>query len=183
MTLKKASAFRSIGRPYTRKSRVKGKGYIKTIPQKKIVKFSMGEAKKFYEGGFSIIVSLISEENRQIRDNALESARTLVHKMLEEKIGKDYFFTLALHPHQILREHAQAAVAQADRIFQGMAMSFGKPVGLASQVKEGKDIFVIAINKKEDIAKVREIFDSVRTKIGCRSRVEVKEKEKIALIA
>ena len=87
MALRKALAYsKRPARPYTRKSRSKSKSYVKVVPHNKIVKYNLGNFQAFNEGKFKYILRFISEEKIQIRDNALESCRTLVNKVLDEKI-------------------------------------------------------------------------------------------------
>ena len=48
-TLRKGKCYTHITRPYTRRSKVKAKAYIKTVPPSKVVRFDMGDSKKdFY---------------------------------------------------------------------------------------------------------------------------------------
>jgi len=177
MTLTRAKAIRDFEVPYTRKSKVKSKGYVKTVPPKHVVKFVMGDAAKFLRGEYSFIISLTSKDSMQIRDNAIEAARTHVLKGLETLLGKDFYFAITVYPHQIIREHKQAAVAQADRIFQGMQRAFGKPTSLAAQIKEGKEIFKIAVNNENAIPKIRVILDKIKSKFSCRTVTLLKKVE------
>jgi ribosomal protein L16/L10AE len=78
MALRKASAYsKKIVVPFTRKSRQKGKAYIKVVPPSKVVKFSMGDEKSFNEGKYPYHLTVISTEHVQIRHNALEAVREL----------------------------------------------------------------------------------------------------------
>jgi len=174
MVLKRAKAFRRMKRPFTRKSRVKSQQYIKTIPPSRLVKYAMGNVAKYLSGGYPFILQMISKDSLQVRDAAIESARKQIHHAIEEHIGTDYYLEVSLYPHQILREHAQAAVAQADRIFQGMSLSFGKCVGLAAQVKVGKPVFLVAVMTKEQMQKARQILRDAKPKLPI--RIEIIEK-------
>ncbi len=178
MALRKASVYKKVERPYTRKSRVKGKSFIKTIPPKKIVKFVMGDIKKQAKGKFAFSLNLVSKEAVQLRDNSIEAARQLVKRHLELNFGTDYYFAVSIYPHHILREHKIAAVAQSDRYFAGMKHAFGKPVSIAAQVKPGSRIFRVEVSQKSAIPIVRKIYRRVLPKLGCNSRVEVEELHK-----
>jgi len=175
MALTRAKAIRTIDRPYTRKSKVKSKGYIKTVPPKHIVKFMMGDSFKYQQKGFTYIIKLVSKDAMQIRDNAIEAARTHILRELELIAGKDFYFAISVYPHHIIREHKQAAVAQADRIFQGMQKAFGKPTSLAAQLKPGKEIFTIALNNESLIPKLRLALWKIRPKLSCRTRIDVEK--------
>ena len=175
MALRKASVYKRIERPYTRTSKVKGKSYIKTIPAKKIVKFTMGNAAKHYKKGYAYQVSLIAKEGFQIRDNAIEAARQLINRHLEEKIGTDFYFAITVYPHHILREHKIAAVAQSDRFFSGMSHAFGKTISNAAQIKKGHQIFVIEINSESQIPFIRKIYHMASSKFGASVVIKAKK--------
>ena len=68
MALRKAGSYsKRYARPYTRKSKVKSKSYIKTIPNSKVVKFKMGDVKGYDAGAYKTIINIISKERTQIR--------------------------------------------------------------------------------------------------------------------
>ncbi|MCK5235271.1 MAG: 50S ribosomal protein L16, partial [Candidatus Aenigmarchaeota archaeon] len=78
-----------------------------------------------------------------------------------------------VYPHNILREHAQAAVAQADRFYDGMRKPFGKPTGRAARLKEGQPILTIRTNKKyEDAAKEAIRRAGMKIPVGFRTVAE-----------
>ncbi|MBI4159476.1 50S ribosomal protein L16 [Candidatus Woesearchaeota archaeon] len=141
-TLRKGKCYSHVTRPYTRKSKVKALAYIKTIPPSKLVRYDMGDSKK----SFDYEVFLVVKENGQIRHNALESARQVVNRRLQNELGqKGYYFKLFLYPHHILRENKMLSGAHADRLQTGMAHSFGRTVGLAVQAKKGKKLFSVKV--------------------------------------
>ncbi len=142
--LRKFCAYRRIERPYTRVSKFRAKSYVRTRPNSKVIKYVMGNPRKEY--GYSI--RIVSKESLQIRHNAIESARQSSNRVLEKQLGKNgYLFTINIFPHHILRENPLAAGAGADRMSTGMKMSFGKPIGVAAQVKEGQRIMTIDVDK------------------------------------
>ena len=131
-------------RAYTRRSKVKSKAYIKSMPYTKIVRFEMGDLK----GNFGYTINLISEQDIQLRDNALESARLIVSRDLQNTIGnRNFHFRVMVYPHHALREKRQLTGAGADRMSQGMSQAFGKVTSRAAQVKKGKSIFTIYVNQ------------------------------------
>ena len=146
MALRKASSYsKKRTRPYTRRSRSKKKAYIKTVPGIKIAKFTMGNQKAADEGKHNYLVRLIADERVLIRDNALEAARMFVGKMLDRDAVGQYFFSVKVYPHHILRENKSGGggVAGADRISSGMKHSFGITIGRAAIVNAGIEIFVV----------------------------------------
>ncbi len=143
-TLRKGSCYSRMQRPYTRRSKVKSKAYIKSMPYTKVVRFDMGDSK----GKFDYSIDLISNQNIQLRDNALESARLIVSRDLQNTIGnRNFHFRVMLYPHHALREKRQLTGAGADRMSQGMSQAFGKVTSRAAQVKKGKTVFVVYVNQ------------------------------------
>ncbi len=164
MGLRKAVCYRTVKRAYSRKSKKKTKSYIKTIPQMKIAKFVMGDIAKYNRGGFSYRIFIIVKKPIQIRDNAIESCRQLLHRHLEKNLKKDYYMRVNVYPHHVLRENKMLTGAGADRMQTGMQHSFGKPVGIAAQLHAGSKIFTIGCNEK-DIPIVRQIIKKMKPKL------------------
>ena len=137
---------RKIGRPYTRVSRRKPrKSYVVGVPYSRIHIFEMGNREK----QFNTNLWLVSDRSAQIRDSSLESARVVSNKFLERKLGSEnYFLKVLIYPHHVLREHSLATGAGADRFSSGMRKSFGKPSGLAAQIKKGQEIMLLKLDKK-----------------------------------
>lgn len=167
--LRKAVAWRRIERPYTRKSKYRKLSYVRASPNSKVIRYVMGNPKK----QFDTKLNLIAKSSLQIRHNAIESARQTSNRCLEKYIGKEnYCMVVKMHPHHFLRENPLAAGAGADRMSTGMARSFGKVVGLAAQVKEGKVMIEISVNKA-NINHAREALRRAKNKFPCSCGVEV----------
>ena len=142
-SLRKGKCYRDIVRAYTRRSKVRGKDYIKAIPNSKVVTFNMGEL----NGKFSHCVYLVAKADHQIRHNALESSRQIVNRHIMKIGNKNYFFHILAYPHHVLRENKMLSGAGADRMQTGMSHAFGRAIGLAAQIKKGKRVFVIKVNE------------------------------------
>ncbi|MDP2750309.1 MAG: 50S ribosomal protein L16 [Nanoarchaeota archaeon] len=167
--LKKAVTWRRLERPYTRKSKYKILSYVRGTPTSKVIRYVMGNSNI----KFDTRLFLISKSDLQIRHNAIESARQASNRLLEKVLGKDqYRFVVRMYPHHILRENPLAAGAGADRMSTGMARSFGKAVGLAAQVKEGKIMFEVDVNKQH-IETARQALTKAKTKIPCSCSIVV----------
>jgi large subunit ribosomal protein L10e len=140
MPIRPGRAYRHFSGPaYTRKD------YVTGVPGIRVTFFDMGNPK----GDFPIEMSLIVRGTGQIRHNALEAARIATNRLLELKAGKDnYHLKILIYPHQILRENAMAMGAGADRISDGMRMSFGKPIGTAARVSAGQKIIILRVAKE-----------------------------------
>ena len=144
--LRKFCAYRRLERPYTRTSRYRKKSFIRVRPHSKIVKYNMGDSKK----KFDVTFDLISKGDLQIRHNAIESARLTCNRYLEKNLGKGgFYFEIRVFPHHILRENPLASGAGADRMSTGMKMSFGKPIGVAAQIRIGAPILSVSVNKNQ----------------------------------
>ena len=161
--LRRAIAWRRIERPYTRKSKFRKKSFIRAAPANRVIMFDMGNPKKEYE----YTLDLISKSDLQIRHNALESGRMTCNRTLEKVLGKSgYHFKIRVYPHHVLRENPIAAGAGADRFSTGMQKSFGKPVGLAAQIKTGQKIFTVSVNKGSVIL-AKKALTKAKNKFPC----------------
>jgi len=171
--LRKAVSYRKVERPYTRKSKYRKQNFVRATPQNLIVKYDMGNLKK----KFAYRVDVNSKEKIQVRHNALEAARKSSNRMLEKKTGKvGYKIKIRVFPHHILRENPVATGAGADRMSTGMKKSFGKPIGLAAQVREGQTLFELHVDKPNlETAKIA--AKRVAAKMPCRCQITVNKNE------
>jgi len=142
MGIRPAKCYRAfITPPYTRKE------YIKGVPASKITKFTMGDP----NGNFDYIFKLTAREGGQIRHNAIEAARNAAHKILADALTEQGFdLRITRYPHHVIRENKMMAFAGADRLQDGMRLSFGKPVGLAIRVNSGDSILLVRANKNNE---------------------------------
>ncbi|MBP2172706.1 50S ribosomal protein L16 [Methanococcus voltae] len=146
MALRPGRCYREINKPsYTRKE------YVRAVPQPRVVHYVMGNTAT----EFPVEYHLVSKTDCQIRHNALESARIAGNKFIQRECGRlGYKFHIRVYPHQILRENKMAAGAGADRISDGMRLSFGKATGTAARVRKGQEIITISTTvEKANIAK------------------------------
>jgi len=145
------------------------KSYVGAIPGIKTRQFNMGNGLK----DFSHVLDLIVCEEAQIRDNALESIRMTINRLLNRKLGKDdYFMKIRAYPFQILRENKQAQGAGADRVSQGMSRSFGSNIGLALRVRPGQKIISVLVDAQHvDIAK--QALARANPKLGIKVKIRV----------
>ncbi len=139
MVRKPGRMYRRVDGPaYTRRE------YMGGVPNPKIVHFEMGNVKA--KDQFPVEISLIVDEDCQIRHNALEAARIIANKYLNKVGSANYFLWIRVYPHQVIREHKMATGAGADRISSGMSKAFGKPVGTAARVRGGQVIMSARVN-------------------------------------
>ena len=142
--LRKFCSYRRVKRPYTRVSKYEKKNYIKVTSPKIIIEFVMGNQQKKFTHCFE----LISKEELQIRENAIESARQSANKLLETHVGSsNYLFRINVFPHHVMRENPLASGAGADRLSTGMAAPFGKPIGHAAQIRKNQRIMSVFVNQ------------------------------------
>jgi len=142
--LRKFVCYRAIDRPNTRKSKYRKKSFVRGAPVCRIVKFNIGNLSADFEYRFD----LFTKEEMQVRDNAIESARLTATRTLEKILGKKGFrLQIRVFPHHILREHALASGAGADRFSSGMAHSYGKPAGNAAQLTVGQALISVFVNE------------------------------------
>ena len=174
MALRKGHCYTKVKRAYTRKSKVKSKSYIKTIPPNKVAKYMMGDVPGFYNKKYKYEVSLVILESMQMRDNAMEAARQQIHRHLEERLKGNCFFLLRAYPHHILREHRMLTGAGADRMSSGMAHSFGQAIGVAAQIKGNSKLFSVFC-QEAGVPTVRKILSDVKTKIPGKKSIMVEK--------
>ena len=164
--LRKASAYsKKKVTPYTRVSKKKGKSYVKTVPQQKIVKFNMGKENLFTKGRLPHVLTLVSAEKVQIRQNALEACRQFINKKLETELKGNYFFKIIPYSHHIQRENRMLTAAGADRMQTGMQLSFGKTIGKSAIVKEGTRVLFVAVATPKAVSLTRHLFKQVKSKL------------------
>ncbi len=165
MARKPARMWRRIERPYTRVE------YIDGVPQSRVRLFDMGNK----TADFPVMLTLVAEEDVQIRDVALEAARVAANKYITKMIGgTNYKLKLRIYPHHILREHKMAVGAGADRISQGMRKAFGKPVGRAAQVERGDKIMSIWV-KPEHFEYAKEALKRASMKLPTPTKIIVEK--------
>ncbi len=167
-SLRKAKCYRNVDRAYTRKSKYKKKGFIKSPATIKVVKFHMGDP----SGKFKNTLKLVATESYQVRHNALEAVRVMINRKLSRKFGsKEYHFYLNIYPHHILRENKMLTGAGADRMQSGMKHAFGKASGAAAQVKKGTTLFTVMVDS--DVQEVKGFMNAVKNKVPGGVTVEV----------
>jgi large subunit ribosomal protein L10e len=129
---------------WTRYSRKRPrKSYIKAMPHQDITQFRMGAMKPDY----NVTFKLVSKQDIQIRDNALESARQALNKYLEKTMLGNFYFVVRVFPHQVIRENKMIAGAGADRLQKGMRQSFGRATDKAARVRRSQEVFTISTYK------------------------------------
>jgi large subunit ribosomal protein L10e len=135
-------------RPYTRTAvKVPRKNFIGATPALRIRQFNMGNPKLKY----NVIADLKVRDGFDLRDNAIESARMAINRHLVKTLGKDGFFMkVRVYPSNILRENKAAQGAGADRVSQGMSMSFGKPIGRASRLRANQVVYSVLCMKGQE---------------------------------
>jgi large subunit ribosomal protein L10e len=183
MALRKATAYsKKKARPFTRVSRVKAKTYIKVNPHNKLAKSIMGNQKAHEEGKHPFTLKVICGEKVQIRDNALEAARMMIHKRLEEQVPGEWFFAVKTFPHHILRENKTAAGAGADRLSSGMKHSYGVVVGRAAIVGAGKEIYLISCATEKALKVARSALERTKSKLPCKVIIRFERKAVVPAI-
>ncbi len=182
MVKKRSSkCYKSVKRPYTRKSKYKKHMFIRGgVPSKRTVKYDMGEP----SAKFPMRVSLFTLQTATLLDNSIEAARQTANKYLIKEFGKPegFHFKIKVYPHHVVRINPIAMGAGADRYSTGMAKSYGKPTNTAARIRAGQELMYIELDtKKEKIA--REALRKACRKLCVKTFVEVskKEEEKIKI--
>ena len=153
MKLRPARCVRGLNsQPWARYSVKKPrKNYIKALPHTSLLVFKMGSEKDTYDK----TVTLESDQQVQLRSNALEAARQVANKHLESNLINNYRFRILVYPHSVIREKKRAMGAGADRISQGMTLSFGSPSSVAARIQKNQRLFEVNINdENKDVGRV-----------------------------
>ena len=140
MARKPAKMYRQVkGQAYTRRE------YPGGLTNNRILRYHMGNRKAAEAGEFEVVVHLTVDNAGQIRHTALEAARQVSNASIREVAGEmGYALRIHKYPHNILRENKQATGAGADRVSQGIRLSFGKNVGTADSCK--RNDVVVSVN-------------------------------------
>ncbi|BBD73950.1 50S ribosomal protein L16 [Sulfodiicoccus acidiphilus] len=166
MPLRPGRCYRKFsGPPYTRRE------YIPGFPMPKITKFTSGSP----HGDYDYEVRLVTVQKGQIRHNALEAMRTITLKTMASKVGNetDFFLWVLKYPHHIIRENKMMAFAGADRLQDGMRLSFGKPIGTAARIEKLEEPIIILKVKKQHLEAAKEALTIAAMKMPLRSRIDV----------
>jgi large subunit ribosomal protein L10e len=157
--------------PFTRISKRKQKSFIKTVPPQKIVKFEMGKTSLADRQKLPHQLTMVATEKVQIRHNSLEACRQYINKKLDKELSGQYTFKIVPFPHHIQRENKMLTGAGADRMQTGMQLSFGKSVGKAAILTEGKKIFLITLPNEKAVAFTRNILKEIKAKLPCKTKI------------
>ncbi|BBL48011.1 50S ribosomal protein L16 [Metallosphaera sedula] len=166
MPLRPGRCYRHFSGPaYTRKE------YIPGVPQPKITKFTMGDHKKDYD----FEVRLLTKQIGQIRHNALEAARVIALKQMTSMVGNetDFYLYVTKYPHHVIRENKMMAFAGADRLQDGMRLSFGKPIGTAARITKLGDLVMAIRVKKEHLEFAKKAFKVASSKLPLDTEIVV----------
>jgi len=171
MALRPGRTVRRLERPYTRVSQKNPrKSYVVGVPMPKIHQFRMGNPNVEAD----VTLYLLAKELGQIRHNALEAARIVAHHFLEKKIGtQNYYMVILRYPHHVLREKPIATGAGADRYSQGMRLAFGRPSGVALQIRKENTPIVMIKTKKEFLEIAKQALKKFKYKISLECSIEV----------
>lgn len=158
---KKGCAQRTLQVPYTRTSRYREKSFIRMTKNPRIVRWHMGNTKSEYDYSLKLVI----KEPMQLRDCSIESARQACNRVIEKAVTKEsYYLKIRSYPHHVLRENPLAAGAGADRLSTGMKMAFGKPIGVAAQVRPGSVIMELFV-QEAGVKAGHEALRRARTKL------------------
>ncbi len=172
MAMRKAAAYsKKHVVPYTRTSKRKEKAYIKAVPPSCIIKLWMGNLGAFEDGKMPHVLTVVTTENIQIRQNALEACRRFIHKKLEDEFNGQYYFRIIPFAHHVQRENKMLTGAGSDRMQTGMQLSFGKTIAKAAIMKKNEPIFSIGIANPKKLPFVRNVLKQIKAKLPCKTRI------------
>ena len=178
MALRKATAYsKKHVVPYTRSSKQKRHSFVKAIPPSKIVKFSMGNREADEAGKFPHVLTLVTTEPIQIRQNALEACRQFINKKLDESLSGQYFYKIIPFTHHIQRENKMLTGAGADRTQKGMQLSFGRTIAKAAILRKNGEIMSVAVANQKATSIVRHVLKQIKSKLPCKTKINYEIKQ------
>lgn len=174
MSRKPSSMYRYITQQaFTRRE------YSGGVPASRLLQFGMGASKT----DFPVIMELHADETCQIRSQALEAARIAAGRYLEKRVGRSNFYLkVRVFPHQILRENKQATGAGADRVSQGMRLSYGGNVAVAARVARGQAVLELRTTQAY-VWPCKDALRKAMMKLPCPCIVEYVKGRELALQA
>ena len=147
------------------------KAFVRGVPASRTRVYVTGKRARY---GFK--VTMVSKDQLQLRTNQLESARIAANQYMVKKTNPEgYYMKLYAYPHHVLREHALATGAGADRFSSGMARAFGKPSGRAARVRNGTRIMAIWVADEATVPIAKEAFRRANIKLSAHTRLEVEK--------
>jgi large subunit ribosomal protein L10e len=180
MTLRRASSYsHKHVVPYTRVSKQKNRSYVKAVPPAKIVKFSMGNLKLYEAGKLPHVLTLVTTEPVQIRQNAFEACRQFINKKLDEELGLQYYLRIVPFAHHIQRENKMLTGAGADRTQKGMQLSFGRTIAKAAILRKNEPIMFAAVTTPKAASFVRHTMKQIKSKLPCKTKIAYEFRKQI----
>jgi large subunit ribosomal protein L10e len=152
------------------------KNFIKAMPRTSLLIFNMGEDKPTYDLHFY----LRTKADVQLRSNALEAARQAANKYMEKHVPSGFFMRVVPFPHNVIREKKFASGAGADRVSQGMTLSFGKPSSVAARVFKGNTVIEIKTMAKNKVF-VKEALQRASSKLSGQYSILMSEDSRAAV--
>jgi large subunit ribosomal protein L10e len=143
--------------------------YIHSVPQPRISRFTSGDPNDEY----AYTVSLIASNNVELNSRALEAARVTANRALTRILGERSFLLKVIpYPHEVVRKHKLMGFAGADRLSQGMKLSFGKPTSRAARVNKNQEILTVFV-EKEDIKAAKKALERASKKLPIKYNINV----------
>lgn len=143
--------------------------YIHGAPQPKISKFRVGDSTREYD----CEVSLVASVDVEIKSEALEAARVTANRVMTRLLGEgSYLLKVVPYPHEVVREHKFMGFAGADRLSQGMSLSFGRPTGRAARVNANQEILTVYVDE-EDVKAAKNAMKRASKKLPLKYNIDV----------
>lgn len=171
MGIRPAKTCRTLEKvPWARYSKKKPrKSFVKAMPHLSLLVYEMGNMKQHFDYTYD----LIADQDVQLRDNSLESARQAANKYLEKTILGLFFFKVRVYPHNVIRENKMIAGAGADRLQKGMRQAYGRSTDRAARIKKGQVVFTVNV-AKENAGHIVEAFRRAKRKMSGKFTVRQK---------
>lgn len=171
-SLRPAHCYKWDSPSYTRVSKTPSDSYITGVPGNRILHFIFGKP-ELYEKE----VSIVYKSRIMVRHNALEAARVAAQNFLSKNLKENFSLLIRTYPHHVMRENAQATGAGADRVQQGMRLSFGKAIGRTARIYKGQKLASIFVNN-ENLEVAKEAANRMLSKLPGEKMIVVEDNPK-----
>jgi large subunit ribosomal protein L10e len=173
--LRPGRCYRRLERPYVKMEFIHGAPYVQ------VPKFDLGATSPRDRARFDKVARLVAEYPGQIRANALEAARQMAYKYLSKVVGDaNFYMRINTYPFHVIRENKMLAMAGADRLQQGMRLSFGVPAGRAVRItRPGTTVIFVEIESR-NMEHAKEALRRASSKLPIPMRIIVENKGTVA---
>ena len=147
--------------------------YIHSKPPTRVTRFTLGDTRLDYD----YVVTLVAPHSAMLSGKSLEAARITTNKVIGIEAGQQFLLKVITYPHEITRAHRFMGFAGADRLSQGMRLSFGRSTDRAAKVDANQPVLAVyTMESGLETAKKALARASKKLSVPCKVKVEALKK-------